>query len=86
MIVNRFTHTTTVLQDGQVLVVADQGYMGILNYTELYNPTDDTWLRAENMTHHRKDHTASILSDGTVLVIGGQNLDAVWDSAELYHP
>jgi len=40
--------------------------------TEIYNPTDDTWMDSGNyLGHGRVHHTETQLSDGGVLVVGG---------------
>ena len=55
---------------------------------EVYDPSDDTWNRVDDMANHRGGHTATILGDGRVLVIGGIAADGFTPvtEAELFDP
>jgi N-acetylneuraminic acid mutarotase len=92
----RYYHTATLLQDGKVLVVADEVWDGPMGpptqidaSTELYDPVTDTWLPAQSVPGFRASHTATLLQNGKVLVAGGLNsfmsLRGL-NSAELYDP
>ena len=92
--VNRYSHTATLLQNGQVLVAG--GFGGAdsattLNGAELFQPpagaTVASWTATGSLHKGRYSHTATLLNDGTVLVAGG--VDAAGndiDSSELFDP
>jgi hypothetical protein len=90
MSVPRFSHTATMLPNGQVLVAGGMSYFcdscnEALASAELYDPTTGTFTAIGSMTVPRYDHTATLLPSGQVLIVGGVN---TWDlaSAELYDP
>jgi len=56
-----------------------------LSSAEVFDPTTNTFLAAENMTVARAGHTATLLPNGKVLIAGGYTGDYL-DSAELYDP
>ena len=84
----RYVHTSTLLQNGKVLVSG-----GASDYffatAELYDPSTGTWTLTGSMNNGRYWHTASVLSDGNVLVAGGELYFDYINStrtAELYNP
>ncbi len=74
MSTQRVFHTSTVLQNGQVLVVggADSG-LTVRRFSDLYDPVTDQFTSTSNLTRGRIGHTATLLDDGRVLVAGGTN-------------
>jgi hypothetical protein len=100
-VIDRFSHTATLLADGRVLISG--GYAGpggvasvdlsifamtesrYLSAAELYDPIKGTFTRIGNMTTTRVDFTATLLLDGRVLIAGG-DLREPRDRAELYVP
>ncbi len=74
MVVARFRHTATLLQDGRVLIVggvpADSSIP--TSTAELYDPTTGIFSATGSMTTAREEHTAT-LDDGKVLITGGQS-------------
>ena len=85
----RYSHTATLLPNGQVLVAGgttdDEVYGDVYSSAELYN-TNGTWTPAASMSDPREYHTATLLPDGRVLVAGGDNGAYSFASAELYDP
>jgi hypothetical protein len=84
-------NTTTLLQNGQVLVAGGVCFArnckgGLLNTAELYNPSTGKWTFTGSMTTFRAAHTATLLANGEVLVCGGFTGTGILDSAELYNP
>ena len=81
-------HTTTVLQNSEVLVTGGTFESG--RSCELYNPTTGVWRSTGGLRKTRQDHTATLLPDGRVLVAGGKRLsDSEWMyrlNSELYDP
>ncbi|MCA1600810.1 MAG: hypothetical protein LC776_03875 [Acidobacteria bacterium] len=79
----RFSHTATLLRNGQVLVVG--GYSGevSLNSSELYDPATGTWRPTGSFKTIRTGGPATLLPNGMVLVVGW-NLNTL--IAELYDP
>ena len=76
MTARRRNHTATLLDSGQVLVVAgDYGVRGQNASSELYDPATNTWSSAGNLPETLAAHTATLLYSGKVLVTGGYNLD-----------
>jgi Putative Ig domain/Galactose oxidase, central domain len=69
----RYSHTATLLNDGQVLISG--GYNGgegyILAVAELYDPAGGTFTPTGTMLTPRYWHTATWLQTGAVLVTGG---------------
>ncbi|CAF1261235.1 unnamed protein product [Adineta ricciae] len=86
MNVARFSHTTSILSNGKVLVTGGNSSTVSLNSAELYEVSTGNWTMTGNMSVARYRHTASILSDGKVLVTGGENGGIYLNSAELYDP
>jgi N-acetylneuraminic acid mutarotase len=98
----RIAHTTTLLQNGTVLVA---GGMDSLFYpftvdeedgsnlvsAELYDPSSATWSATGSLNTGRYKHTATALRNGQVLVAAGRNsfngiFQDINNTAELYDP
>jgi galactose oxidase len=62
-----FCPGTSILADGQLLITG--GKFGVM--TTLYDPVEDTWNSATNMTVERGYHAQLTLSDGRAFVLGG---------------
>lgn len=83
----RYTHTSTLLQNGKVLVVGGTGTsFSALNSAEIFDPSSNTWSAAANLSVARSGHTATLLASGKVLVVGGSNNTGNLSSAEIYDP
>ncbi len=93
----RYSHTATLLKNGDVLVVGGFGNttdcQGVgapaQNTAELYDPGKNTFSMTGDMSFPRGGHTATLLADGTVLIAGGGNQGVGGTgsaTAELYDP
>jgi len=86
----RANHTTTVLDNGDVLVCGGTDGTQTLASCELHNSGDNTWVIVSTMSEARSYHTATLLTNGTVLIAGGVHGDVnesmAMDSAEIYYP
>lgn len=86
----RYSHTTTLLSDGKVLVAGGLSGFTYLSSAELFDPATGKWAATGSMTTNRTLHTATLLPNGKVLVAGGYlqsgfNFIAL-STAELYDP
>lgn len=79
----RHYNTTTLLQDGRVLIVGggSGNISELISYSEIYNPKTNKIEIGPKMLYPRVDHQAILLKDGCVLIIGGKP-----HIAELYDP
>lgn len=69
----RYYHTSTVLQDGRILVTGGETINNgivILNSCEIFNPITRNWTIVEPMRYSRTGHSATLLNNGKVLIIG----------------
>jgi Big-like domain-containing protein/Kelch motif protein len=93
----RYSHTATLLPNGDVLVVGGFGNtsdcQGVgaqaQNTAEVYDPVKKTFSTTGNMNFARGGHTATPFLDGTVLITGGGNQGVggtATATAELYDP
>jgi len=95
----RYSHTATLLTNGQVLIVG--GFGGVvlagpgvvassgkaLASAELYDPKSGAWTTTSSLHTGRYEQTATLLTNGKVLVIGGYDSnDIALGTAELYDP
>jgi hypothetical protein len=80
----RAVHTSTLLQNGLVLI-AGGGANGSTRSADLYDPAQRTFGRTGNMVSARSEHTATLLADGRVLIAGGLNTQML-SSSEIYDP
>jgi hypothetical protein len=81
MIDRRYAQTSTLLQNGKVLVTGgfsfdksaclDPGTSPPLMSAELYDPSDGSFAPTGSMSEARGAHTATLLLSGKVLVVGG---------------
>jgi hypothetical protein len=90
MSITRHYHTSTLLQDGRVLVAGGyyrdfNGNFYHLNSAEIYDPQTGQWSLTGSMAATRGGHTATLLEDGRVMVAGGVN-SAYLASAEIFDP
>ena len=88
----RADHTSTLLQDGRVLITGGMVENGVfLKSAELFDPKTGTFSATGNMQSNRVEHTATLLPDGKVLIAGGlasrmfDGLGAL-ASTEIYDP
>jgi N-acetylneuraminic acid mutarotase len=92
MATSRLRHTATLLKNGKVLVIggsnsgSGDSAAAYVKSAELYNPADNTWSSAGEMTTPRSGHTATLLPAGQVLVIGGNDGAHTLSSVEGYDP
>lgn len=78
----RYLHTATLLDNGQVLVAGGTGQSA-----ELYKNSTKKFSATGSMERERRAHTAVLLNDGRVLVAGGfGNTYDTPITAELYLP
>lgn len=80
----RAVHTSTLLQNGLVLIAGGLAN-GSTRFAELYDPAQHTFRRTGNMISARSEHTATLLPDGKVLIAGGLNTQML-SSSEIYDP
>lgn len=72
----RALHSATVLSDGRVAVCG--GAQGTLttpvsiSNVELFDPSNNSWSIAPNLTGPRASHVATEMADGTLVLFGGQ--------------
>jgi N-acetylneuraminic acid mutarotase len=81
--------TTTLLNDGRVLIAGGEGYQGVLTLVELFDPKTNTYAAGPNLSVPRDQATATLLANGDVLVVGGtsDNVNPTpLSSAAIYHP
>jgi hypothetical protein len=64
-------HTTTLLNDGTVLVVGGENKSGVRADTYAYDLASDSWSPADTMAKPRIGHVAVLIPDGRLLVVGG---------------
>jgi Divergent InlB B-repeat domain/Galactose oxidase, central domain len=91
MSTDRYLHTLTLLNSGQVLVAGGfSGGWGVCNdltSSELYDLSAGTWFPTGNMTAARWNFRAALLPNGKVLAAGGTDCEGnILSSAELYTP
>ena len=73
MAINRALHTSTLLQDGRVLVVGGYDGLKALTTIEIFDPTNNTWTApaaSKVLNTARAMHTSTLLSSGDVLIVG----------------
>lgn len=82
----RAYHTTTLLQNGKLLIAG--GYNGSpIAFTEIYDPATGATFTNGALAVARYQHTATLLPNGKVLVAGGLVAGNIpTNSAELYDP
>ena len=84
--IKRFSHTATLLTNGNVLVSGGGNPNAIAN-CELYDPVTGTWSNTGSLNTARFYHAATLLTNGKVLVEGGYDVNGnPLKSAELYDP
>jgi N-acetylneuraminic acid mutarotase len=94
LITGRGGHTTTLLDDGRVLIAGGIDYSAdgepIFASAELFDPDSETWSEIGAMTVARFKHAAVRLLNGDVVVVGGTSTepsdDRALSSAEVYSP
>jgi galactose oxidase len=78
-----FCPGTSLLADGRLLITGGKSAV----MTTLYDPWDDTWKSATNMTVERGYHVQLTLSDGRIFALGGSWSGKVGNKyGELYDP
>jgi hypothetical protein len=81
----RFGHTTTLLPNGEILIVGGADSNGdSLQNAEIYNPATGTFAAAGNLNFARANHQATLLDGGKVLITGGDSNHSALSSAEIY--
>jgi N-acetylneuraminic acid mutarotase len=89
MNVARVNHSSTLLNDGRVLVVGGNNENGdLLSSSEIYDPQTNTWSFTKNeLKDARSAHFAAIMKNGKVIVMGGFGIVTdTLNTVEVYDP
>ena len=91
MTIDRYAHTMTLLNSGQVLIAGGETCTSstsctALNSAELYNPVAGTFTATGSLSNARFNATAAALGSDKVLIAGGFNGTNFPAVAELYNP
>jgi hypothetical protein len=89
MNVSRYLHTSTLLNDGTVLIAGGSDTNGTgLSSAEIYDPVLGTFTAVGSMVTPHGIQTATLLNNGQVLIAGGGADDHFTEAAdsELYDP
>src|ERR1039458_4497229 len=80
----RYAQTSTLLQDGAVLITGgfsfdssacvQDGTSPALSSAEIYDPSNGSFAPTGSMAEVRGGHTATLLTNGKVLIAGGDNI------------
>jgi hypothetical protein len=79
--VGRYNHTSTLLNDGRIIVCGGENLSNDINSCEIFDPLTKKWSFAAPMQYPRTKHTATLLSNGKLLIVGGRQ-----EMCELYDP
>jgi hypothetical protein len=82
----RYVHTSTLLNNGLVLIAGGCDDTGAMASAELYDPATGTFAPTGNLNSVRCGQTATLLDNGLVLIAGGDGSTGPLASAELYDP
>jgi hypothetical protein len=80
----RRSHTSTTLNNGNVLIVGGENASGYLSSAEIYS--GGSFSLTGSMEEARRYHTATRLANGKVLIAGGEGGGGVSGTAEIYSP
>src|SRR6266540_2142901 len=86
MTVERRGHTATLLADGRALIVGGENGAGLINQSEIFDPSAGTFSVGGNLSSPRADHSATRLADGRVLVAGGRSTTGALNTTEIFDP
>jgi hypothetical protein len=94
LVTARQGHSTTLLDDGRVLIVGGDepdgaGNLNTTNDFELYDPQTQTFVPGGPLTQARSTQTATKLLDGRVLIVGGYPINGpsiASATAEIFDP
>ena len=91
MLVPRLNNSTTILNNGQVLLAGGFSSCGSSSCvseasTEVYDPVANSFTTSTPLSATRAGHSATLLLDGTVLLSGGISNGVTSNSGELYQP
>jgi Galactose oxidase, central domain/Kelch motif len=84
----RISHTSTLLNNGRVLIVGGRGER-VNASAEIYDPKTGRFTETGSLAIARYKHTAGLLPDGRVLIAGGsdeRDWHGTFSSAEIYDP
>ncbi len=85
---DRFLHTSTLLESGSVLIAGgfeSFGHGGALNTVLRFDPLAETpWSAGPSMVSRRYGHSAAVLPNGALLTVGGKDQDFELRTIELY--
>ncbi|PJZ45147.1 Kelch repeat-containing protein [Leptospira brenneri] len=83
----RRSHTATLNQNKEIVVIGGYDGSNALESTEIINIENNRIVFGSNLNQRRMWHTSTLLNDGRILVTGGYNADSGWlTSAEVYNP
>lgn len=80
----RFSHTSTLLPNGHILLAGGQNEEA-LSSVEVFDPVSNTFSNIDPMGVARSSHSATLLPNGKVLIAGGYNGDCL-STTEIYDP
>ncbi len=88
MITPRYDHTSTMFDDGRILIAGGFNGESVTDKVSIFNPVDTTIIEVANMNVARMSHTATRLYDGRILVAGGSigEEGSQLNSSEIYDP